>query len=294
MKTAKVIATSLPSLSRLCAAAAVYAFLCVTSYVDTALAGASAEATRSTLFVEQILDRAVDRAAESDRQNLEGSYIFTFVSRVEKLNRNREVEETVEKIFENVPIQSVPFSRLVAKDGRRLTEDERRKEDDRELKFRDRLSEARGRHPEDENRIRFDRDLVSRYDCTFVAVELNQLINGGRPAYAVFFQPKDRPLPTSRRIDRAINKARGKLWVDTETYEVARVEFELIDRVKLWWGLVGSISRMTGWLVREPLEENLWAPAQFNIYVKGRALFRSIHFEERLEWSQFQKLRTVG
>ena len=55
-----------------------------------------------------------------------------------------------------------------------------------------------------------------------------------------------------RRIDRALNKASGQLWIDQETFEAARIELELIDKVRLWWGVVGSISHARGSLDRGP------------------------------------------
>ena len=55
-----------------------------------------------------------------------------------------------------------------------------------------------------------------------------------------------------RRIDYALNKARGQIWIDKETFEAARVEFELIDRVRLWWGIVGTIMRARGSVDRGP------------------------------------------
>ena len=98
------------------------------------------------------------------------------------------------------------------------------------------------------------RRSIGRYDVAFEAEEVFR----GRPTYRISFEPRPGRLPVRRRIDHALNKARGQIWIDKETYEAARVEFELIDRVRLWWGLLGHIQQARGSLDRGPVVGDLW------------------------------------
>ena len=93
-------------------------------------------------------------------------------------------------------------------------------------------------------------------------------------------------------MDHALNKSAGRLWIDTETYEIAQLEFELLDRIKLWWGFIGSIKQMRGRLRREPADghQGVWLPRRFDIYMNGRILFKTLHRNEKMEWSGFRKL----
>ncbi len=96
----------------------------------------------------------------------------------------------------------------------------------------------------------------------------------------------------NRRIDRALNKSFGRIWIDTQTYEISRLEFELGEKIKIWWGFIGSISKMRGQLVRQPVSgaDEAWLPQRFHLYVKGRMIFKSLHANQKIEWSDFQQL----
>ena len=88
----------------------------------------------------------------------------------------------------------------------------------------------------------------------------------GRPSYVISFEPRPGKLPVRRRIDHALNKSRGEVWIDTKTYEIARIGFQLIDRVRLWWGIIGSISHATGRLERRPVADDVWLDTEFEVY----------------------------
>ena len=77
-----------------------------------------------------------------------------------------------------------------------------------------------------------------------------------------------------RRSDHALNKARGQIWIDKETYEAARVEFELTGRVRLWWGILGTIMRARGSIDRGPVVGDLWGSLQLETYTDVRVLLR--------------------
>jgi len=83
---------------------------------------------------------------------------------------------------------------------------------------------------------------------------------------------------SARHIDHALNKSRGEIWIDQATYEVARVSFQLMERVRLWWGILGSISDATGHLERAPIAENAWlATALLDIEPRLRKLMGYRH-----------------
>ena len=176
--------------------------------------------------------------------------------------------------------------RLVEKVGRSLTQKELKKERKREEKYRKRLADKS--KPDDEEDVAFDEDLVSRYN-----VHRQGMVDiRGRPAYIISFEPKSGPFPTKKRRDRALNKSAGRLWIDTETYEIAQLEFELLDEVKIGWGLFGSIKQLRGRLQQEPVDgyPEVWLPSRFDIYMNGRIFFKTLHRNEKMEWSDFRKL----
>ena len=112
----------------------------------------------------------------------------------------------------------------------------------------------------------------------------------GRSNYVLAYRPKEGKLPVKRRIDRALNKAEGRIWVDQESYEVSRIEFILKEKVKLWWGLIGSIQEVKGPVHRQEVDPGFWFPTGFDLYLKGRIFFRSLHSRQQVRWSEFDRV----
>lgn len=175
---------------------------------------------------DEVIQRALAQAEQTDQQNLEASYTFYSLSKSEKLDKEGQPKEVETRRFLNVPHQGHSYARLIEIDGRPLDPKEKRKEDEREREFREKVD--KGDPPEDseEESMSFDEELVSRYD--FEILGLEQV--GGRWAYAIGFEPKEGKLPVRRRIDRALNKSSGTIWFDRETYSIAKLEFELMEK----------------------------------------------------------------
>ena len=221
--------------------------------------------------VRAIVVEAVERMDEA-LQAVAGDYRALVTSESREFDGRGEVEEETLVEWESIPIDGARFSRRLAIDGRPLTEEQRARESEREAAFRERLRRLRAGEIEperNENQIIFDQELVARYDMTLEGEEPFR----NRPSYRVAFAPRAGDLPVRRQIERALNKARGRVWVDRETHEIARLEFELIDRVRLWWGLVGTIHRFRGSLDRGPVLDGRWANLQSESYSDVRVFF---------------------
>ena len=61
-----------------------------------------------------------------------------------------------------------------------------------------------------------------------------------------------------------------------------------MERVRLWWGIVGSISDATGHFEREPIAEDAWLATELDIYFHVRVLFRTTRRGETTHWDQFE------
>ena len=197
------------------------------------------------------------------------------------------VTEETHVEWESIPLDGARFSRRVAIDGRPLTEEEQAREAEREAAFRERLRRLRAGEIEPErNRyaIDYDEELVSRYKLTLDGEEALR----GRPSYRVAFTPRDGDLPVRKPMDRALNKARGRIWIDRETREVARVEFELIERVRLWWGLVGTIHQFRGSMDRGPVLDGIWASLQDENYGDFRFFFSRSRQASLRRWRAYE------
>ena len=124
------------------------------------LAGRSADAPENELSAQDIVDRAIERAEWIDKENFEARFSFRMLNESERLDKKGQVEEREERVYENQPIDGAAYMRLVEKDGQPLTEKDLKKERKREEKYRKRLADKS--KPDDEDRVAFDEDLVSR------------------------------------------------------------------------------------------------------------------------------------
>ena len=235
--------------------------------------------------VRAIVLEAVERMDE-EMQAAAGRYRALMTSEGRRFDGSGEVTEDIHVEWEAVPLDGATFTRRLGIDGRPLTEEERKRETEREAEFRERLRRLRSGEiepEENENEVIFDEELVSRYDMTLDGEE--PLRN--RPSYRIAFAPRAGDLPVRRAIDRALNRVRGRVWIDRETREVARLEFELIDRVRLWWGLVGTIHHFRGSFDRGPVLDGIWGILQNESYGDIRVFFSRSRQASIQRWREY-------
>ena len=240
--------------------------------------------------VRALVVEAVERMDEALRE-VAGSYRALIASESREFDGSGEVTEETRVEWESIPLDGARFSRRVAIDGRPLTDEEQAREAEREAAFRERLRRLRAGEIEprrNENDIQFNEELVSRYDLTLAGEETLR----GRKSYRIAFAPRDGDLPVRRPMDRALNKARGRIWIDRETREVARVEFELIDHVRLWWGLVGTIHHFRGSMDRGPVLDDIWARLQDENYGDFRFFFSRSRQASIRKWLAYEWTET--
>ena len=230
---------------------------------------------------------ALDRVAWNEAQDFAARHRSLMTKAVRRFNGGGEITEEDRGDYEVAPIDGAPFERRITINGRPLSDEERGWENDREAEFRDALHRSREKDDEpDEDEVVFNDELIERFAFTLEGEE--RLRN--RPSYRVSFEPRDGDLPVRRRIDHALNNARGRIWIDRETYEAARVEFELIDKVRLWWGVLGTIAQARGSLDRGLVLNGMWARIQFETYTDVRVLFKSTRRAELRQWRDFELL----
>jgi hypothetical protein len=228
----------------------------------------------------EIIKRALKRADWIREQGYEDRLTGEHISVKEELDDNKDVKSREEILYRVYPLDGYLYYERLAVDGKPLTKEElkQRKED-----FRKKVAAStsgEGEKQDDDNEIKFNEDLISRYEAEVEGVESID----GRPAYVLTFQPKQGKLPVRRRIDHALNSSRGKLWIDKEEFGLVRVQFELFQPVKLWAGILGKVSAITGDLEQTRVADGVWLPRDLAIYLKGRVLFKSFHQQRQLQW----------
>lgn len=248
--------------------------------------GTGQDTALQSVRASEILQEAMARASREDQRELVKQYRFKVFRVRDKLDKKGELKEREEEVLENVLIEGFPYQRLIEKNGQALNEKERKKEEKRRSEFREKIARREDPTGNEEGDFTFNQDLVNRFDFSLEGVE--ELEGGSN--YVLSYKPKEGKLPVKRRIDRALNKAEGRIWVDQESYEISRVEFELKEKVKLWWGLIGSIREVKGAVQRQEVDPGVWFPTGFDLYLRGRIFFRSLHSRQQVRWREFDRL----
>jgi hypothetical protein len=130
-------------------------------------------------------------------------------------------------------------------------------------------------------------DLISRFEFTIVGRDRLD----GRPAWMVDFVPANRPLPERNLKERFINKAAGRVWIDTADYSLVKAELHLTQQVNVGWGLVGAVWKFNYGFERDRTADGLWFTREVHWHLEGREVIinRTVDYHESL--SDVQKLK---
>ena len=195
----------------------------------------------------------------------------------------------------------MPFYRLVARNGTPLGGAARDFQEARWREFVDEL-EPRSNPAEEEGEdgaaldrerphlMVFNPELPARYALTLLGLRKMR----ERPSWVVGFQPRRGRLPVRHRMDHALNRSAGEIWIDRDTWEVARVSFRLMERVRWWWGILGSVSDARGHIDRRPVDGGVWIPSEVDIYFHTRVLFRTTRRRETSVWRDEPAAASTG
>ncbi len=230
---------------------------------------------------------AVERAQRQRESDADLAFESTFESVVENLDGDLQVEKTELETYRQYSLEGVIYEELIARDGEPLTEDDTRDElerkEDLAQDVRERLEKGEDPEPEDDNRVEFNDDFVSRFQFT---VESEEIVNGHR-CWVLYLEPREGDLPVRRNMDRALNKSTGRIWIAKDDYGVAQVEFEMAESVRIWGGLLGTLRNTTGRLEDTRVASDIWLPGSMDIHIDLRILFRNVRRRFVREWGEY-------
>lgn len=261
----------------------------------SSLLWASSSSSRTSTPAEVDANEIVQRALESAKAQ-EGTVLqfeSMMLSIVESLDGEGSVKKEEKAVYRRYPILGAVYDEMVEKDGRPLTAKELVKEKKQKDKFvrkvQERTSRGESPQPEDDQRVEFNEEFISRYRLELTGEEILR----GHGCWVVYIEPREGKLPVRRRIDHALNNSTGRLWITKNEYSLARVEFAMQQPFKYWGGLIAVIRNTVGKLNFEPVEANVWMPADFIIELDLRVLFKNIRRRITMSWSDYRRVDTA-
>ncbi len=245
----------------------------------------ASEAVDAPLEAHEVIDRALEQAARLRPLAFELGFEYFTDGWVESLDGDGRVTDTKKTRNRHYPLEGHFYSEVIGRDDRPLDDDEVRDERRRKADF---VREAR-RHAErgeryepDEMRVDFDRELMDRYVTTLVGTE----VVDGTLCWVIGFEPREGPLPENRRLDGAMNRSSGRLWIGQHDLGVRRAVFAMQRPVRWLWGIAGTLRRATGQLDFRRIEPNLWIPERTLVEIELGVFFglKTIRRRIRNEW----------
>ena len=240
-----------------------------------------------------IVERALDVASSQWDSALGSYFAYVTAGTVESLDADGNVTRTETSLRRYYPLEGHLYSELIGRDGVSLDADDVRDEQDRKAEFirEARRHAARGeRYDPDEMRVDFDRELMDRYHTTLAGTDIVR----GDSCWVIRFVPRAGRWPDKRRIDKALNRSNGHLWITQDDYRVTRVTFEMQHPFRWLWGIAGTLRHATGQFDLRWIRPDLWTLARSRIEYDVKVLFglKSIRRRVRSELVEHQARET--
>lgn len=242
------------------------------------------------LDAAKIIQRFLETAKASAEREAVHELIYLRRSVFEHLNGDGTVEKRRSKEHWVTNSAGAVRAELIRVNDRKPTTGEILSDQKHESEGRRQLS-RRSRGPDF-----LDARLLGRFDYTWEAVE----VVAGRGVYRLAFEPAQTKPDSSnstgsdnRDVNRVIGLLHGHLWIDTETFELVRMECSLRSPFQLLGGLVGSLSRLDLVVDRRPVAAGCWSNVNVLTHIEGRKLISPIRIRASVEQEGF-KLRPIG
>jgi hypothetical protein len=245
----------------------------------------------------QALTRIV---ARNYRDNAEKKRDYTYVERdVDRtFDGGGRTKSTEIKTYEVTIIYDEQVWRMVAKDDKPLDAKEAAKEEGKIQKIMDK---HKGESEEEQKKQEEQKDAKRREDGRkFVAAIVeshdfklagDELLDG-RDTWVIDAEPRHN-FDSEDKQAKFVSKFRGRLWIDKQDLQLAKVEVEAIDTAAVGWVLarIHKGTRMTYEQMR--MDDDIWLPKHLTYKFDARvALFKGYNMDGEQTYRDYKKFRT--
>ncbi len=210
-------------------------------------------------------------------------YTFTEEFTETRLDSSGGVKKSRRETYEVYPSYEPGklYRRLVARDGKRLSDVElaaqdRKQEEKTERRERRRSSESAADRQkrlarEDERRLREQRVVDEVFRMDDIVMVGRETIEG-RPTVIVDFTPRPgyRPVTEGGKV---IQKIQGRAWIDEADRQLVRLETRLLDNMGVGPARVTRLQRgSSGYFQRRKVNGEIWLPSEASFTGSARLL----------------------
>ncbi len=226
---------------------------------------------------------------------------YTYIERDEehKLDGKGGTKSTKSETYEVMELYGEQAQRLIEKDGKVLNPKDAAKEEEKIQKIIDKRKneseDARRKREQKEEKDReegrqFVHEIADAYNFQLVGTESL----GGRDAWVIDAEPRPGYEP-HMKYAKFLPKFRGRVWIDKEETQWAKMDIQCIDTVSL--GLFLARFHKGSRIVVEQTRVNdeVWLPKHVNVKVDVRlALVKNFNVEEEQTFRDYKKFRATA
>lgn len=245
---------------------------------------AEPEAVAST---EQILDKTLLAMSKPRPDGLE----FFQKKRIERLDTEGKVEEVRLETFRIGTKDGEYQSDLLLVNGQTATEEDKaetRKQMMRFAQAEENSKDRPGEDGEESNRNKEEskwdsQKMLERFEIDLIGIRVWQ----GRDVFQLEFKPRN-PGSGSSIQDRFLNKIQGRVFIDCEEFEIAKLQLSLDGEIEIWKGLLGKARKLKVNLERTRLAPGVWAEQKMETQMDFRMLLKSTREKSLIESYDFK------
>jgi hypothetical protein len=245
--------------------------------------------------IQQLIRTVADKDIENDKKLKNYTYVQIGVE--QKLDKQGNIKSTESKTYEVLEIDGEQVQRLVAKDGKPLSDNEAAKEEEKIQKIvdkaknesdEDRRKRKEKQDKEVEQGREFEKEVADAYNFTLRGIEpLN-----GRDAYVIDAEPRPGFQPHVKDANM-LPKFRFRAWIDKDELQWAQIDAECIDTVSFGLFLVRLHKGSHLHFEQTRVNDEVWLPKHAVVKFDARiALFKELSANLDFTFRDYKKFRT--
>lgn len=229
----------------------------------------------------------------------ERDYTYTDHEVENKLDSKGGIKSSESKTYEVMELYGEPVERLIAKDDNPLSEKDAAKEEEKIQKLADKRKneseEERVKRRAEEEKQRektreFVREVADAYDFRLMGSETRN----GRDTWVIAGEPRA-GFEAKLKEAQMLSKFHGRLWIDKNDLQLAKMDVEAIDTVSFGWVLARIHKGTRLELEWTRVNGEVWLPLHQNVRLDARiALFKGYNEEDDETFRDYKKFRATA
>ncbi len=247
--------------------------------------------------MQQLFRVVADKDLENDKRLRD----YTYIERDEehKLDGKGQVKSTEAKTFEIMEIYGEQVQRMIEKDDKALDAKEAAKEEEKIQKILDK----RKNESDDVRKKREQKEEKDREEGRKFVLEVADAFNfhligteslGGREAWVIDAEPRPGYEPHMKDA-KFLPKFHGRVWIDKDDAQLAKLDIEAIDTVSVGWFLARIHKGSRVVVEQTRVNDEVWLPKHVAVKADVRlALLKNFNVEDEQSYRDYKKFRATA